>query len=58
MNIPLAKLHTKDNVLIACIIRNGKSILPNGQTSIEEGDSVIIVTTHKGFGDIKDILEK
>ena len=58
VNIPLAKLHTKDNVLIACIIRNGKSILPNGQTSIEEGDSVIIVTTHKGFGDIKDILEK
>ncbi|MDD5849877.1 MAG: TrkA C-terminal domain-containing protein, partial [Firmicutes bacterium] len=58
VGIPLAKLHTKDNVLIACIIRNGKSILPNGQTSIEEGDSVILVTTHKGFGDIKDILEK
>lgn len=58
VGIPLAQLKTKDNVLIACIIRNGRSILPNGQTSIEEGDSVIIVTTHKGFGDIKDILEK
>lgn len=57
VGIPLAELATKDNVLIACIIRKGKIILPNGQTSIEVGDSVIIVTTHRGFGDIKDILK-
>ncbi len=54
--IPLADLSTKDNVLIACIIRGNDIILPNGQTTIEDGDSVIIVTTHRGFGDIKDIL--
>ncbi len=58
VGIPLAKLRTKDNVLIACITRAGEIILPNGQTQIQEGDNVIIVTTHRGFREIKDILEK
>ncbi|MDD5939734.1 MAG: Trk system potassium transporter TrkA [Lachnospiraceae bacterium] len=57
VGIPLSALHTKKGVLVACIIRKGKTILPNGQTTIEVGDSVIVVTTHKGFGDIRDILE-
>ncbi len=58
VGIPLAELHTKDNVLIACITRAGKIILPNGQTEIQEGDNVIIVTTQRGFREIKDILER
>lgn len=54
--IPLTDLKIRDNVLIGGILRGNRFILPGGQTTIEPGDSVIVVTTHKGFGDIKDIL--
>ena len=42
--------------LIACINRGGKIIFPRGQDTIEQDDTVIVVTTHSGFGDISDIL--
>ena len=32
--------------------------IPRGQDMIQVGDTVIIVTTHKGLRDITDILEK
>ena len=54
--VPLMQLKKKDNLLIACINRGGRIIFPRGQDAIMEGDSVIIVTTHTGFGDISDIL--
>lgn len=53
---PLMKLSLKDNLLIACINRNGKIIIPSGNDSILTGDTVMIVTTHTGFNDIHDIL--
>jgi len=56
IGVPLMKLKKKDNLLIACISRKGKVIFPRGQDTIEEGDTVIIVTTHTGFSDISDIL--
>lgn len=55
--IPLEKLNLKNNILIACITRNGKVIIPRGKDVIEAGDTVIVVTTRAGFKDIKDILE-
>lgn len=55
---PLCDLKLKNEVLVAGIIREGKLIIPGGQDQILLGDSVIIVTTHSGFGDITDILEK
>lgn len=57
LHIPLAELSVKDNVLIACIYRKGQIIIPNGSTSMEVGDSVVIVTSHFGFRDIRDILK-
>ncbi len=57
VGIPLAQLKTKKNVLVASIIRQGSIIMPNGASTIEVGDSVVIFTTGKGFGDITDILE-
>ena len=30
---------------------------PRGYDVIQEGDTVIVVTTHRGFKDIDDILE-
>ena len=53
----LLELNIRKNVLVACINRNGKIIIPKGQDSIEVNDSVIIVTTVGGFKDINDILE-
>ena len=53
---PLKDLHLKKDILISCINRNGKIIIPSGQDSIKKGDSVIIVTTHAGFTDLQDIL--
>ena len=53
----LFDLKIKKNVLIACINRNGKTIIPRGQDTVEIGDTVIIVTTNVGLKDINDILE-
>lgn len=53
----LLSLSIKKNVLVACINRNGKIIIPRGQDKIQIGDRVIIVTAVKGLKDINDILE-
>ena len=56
IGIPLEKLSFKDNLLIACINRDGQIITPRGKDTIEPGDTVIVVTTHSGLKDLKDIL--
>lgn len=54
---PLKELKFKDNCLIACIIREGEVIIPRGDSTIQLGDNVIVVTTHTNFGDLNDIIE-
>ena len=54
---PLKELKTKENCLIACISREGEVIIPDGNTTIQLGDSVIVVTTHKNFDDLYDVFE-
>lgn len=54
--VAIENLKLKKNTLIACITRSGKIIIPRGRDVIEAGDTVIVVTTHTGFKDIKDIL--
>ncbi len=56
-NIKIEDLNLKDNILIACIGRNGKLIIPRGQDMILKGDTVIVVTLKEGFTDISDILK-
>ncbi|MBQ8162850.1 MAG: Trk system potassium transporter TrkA [Clostridia bacterium] len=56
-NQPLKTLKTKENCLIACIIRENKVIIPDGNSSIRLGDNVIVVTTHKNFNDLTDIFD-
>jgi trk system potassium uptake protein TrkA len=46
----------KKDILIASINRGGRILIPSGVDTIEPGDSVMIVTTHSGFSDIRDIL--
>ncbi len=54
----LSDLKFKDNLQVACINRKHKFIIPKGDDTIEPGDKVIIVTTHKGLKNLEDILEK
>ena len=54
---PLKELKIKENCLVACIIRENEVIIPNGNDTIKLGDNVIVVTTHKNFDDLTDILE-
>jgi trk system potassium uptake protein TrkA len=56
IGVPLEKLRLKPNLLVSCINRKGRIIIPNGQDHIEVGDTVIIVTTNKGLSDLNDIL--
>ncbi len=56
-DIPIVDLDLKDNLLIACISRDMKPIIPRGNDVIRKGDSVIVVTLHSGFTDISDILK-
>ncbi len=55
--IPLEKLSFKNNLLIACINRNGTIITPRGKDTMEPGDTVVVVTTYSGLKDLKDILK-
>ena len=54
---PLEKLSLRKNLLICCINRGGKFIIPGGQDELRVGDSVVVVLTHSRLNDIKDILE-
>jgi trk system potassium uptake protein TrkA len=56
IGVPLSMLDLKDELQIACINRGGRIIIPSGKDSIELGDTVIVVTKHKGLFDLKDIL--
>ena len=53
---PLYQMKLKKGLLIAAIIRNDKLLIPDGQTKIMPGDSVIVVTTQLGLQDAKNIL--
>lgn len=54
---PLRDLKLKEGCLVACIIRDNEVIIPNGNDCIKFRDNVIVVTTHKNFDDLTDILE-
>ncbi len=54
--VPLKDLKLKDNTLICNIVRNGKSILPSGNDTLEKGDRVIIVMANRHISEIREIL--
>ena len=58
-DIPLQELKLKPHILVCAINRKGKIIIPKGQDCIQEGDSVVIITTDCGaYKDIRDIMKK
>lgn len=57
--IPLKELNAKlrQNVLICGIVRNNLVIIPNGDTTFEKGDKVLIVTTAKKITNLSQIVK-
>ena len=56
VGIPLIDLSIKKNTLIACINHSGEIIMPDGQSKMYPNDTVIVVTTQRGFNSVNDIL--
>ena len=52
----LKELQLKDEVMIGCILRKGKIIYPCGDDTIENGDNVIVITSHHGFKNFEEIF--
>ena len=53
---PFKKLKIKSNILIGGIIRQGKLIIPNGDSYILPNDYVIVVTNKHELNDLDDII--
>ncbi len=53
---PLQMLPIRKGILVACIYRKMKIMIPRGSDQMQVGDSVIIVTQEKGLNQIDDIL--
>ncbi len=54
--VTLRELKLKSNILVAAIIREGTVIYPHGNSTLEVGDSVIVMTTRKQLCDLGDTL--
>lgn len=54
---PLMRLKLRSGALVAAIVRNGKVLIPRGSDTIQQGDSVVIVTNHLGLHDMNDLLQ-
>lgn len=57
IGVPLQELPIKPDILICTISHKGAITIPGGQSVIQAGDTVIVVTTDTGLNDIKDILK-
>lgn len=56
-DVPLKALKCKKGILIACIGRKDKVIIPSGDDVISNGDTVIVVTAKHHPEGLEDILE-
>ena len=57
-DVPLKNLKLKEGVIIACVSRGKNVIIPDGNTVVEKGDSVIVITAGQTVYDLKEILEQ
>lgn len=56
LDTPIKNMKLKKGMLIGCIVRNSNIIIPSGETSIQFGDSVIIIAKNGGILELDDIL--
>ncbi len=55
-NIPFKDLQFLPNLIIGCIIRNGKIIFPGGDDVMKANDNIIVVTAGRIIEDLHDIF--
>lgn len=53
---PLRELKRKPGTLIACIVRNGKVIIPGGDDTIEKNDNVVVVSSGLYLRNLDEII--
>ncbi len=53
---PLRSVTLKKNLIVAAVIRENTVIYPNGETALEAGDGVIVMTTNAQLCELDDIL--
>ena len=56
IGVPLKDLGLPENCVIAAIIRNGKVVVPRGESAFQEGDEVLAVTDRAGAGILEDLF--
>ena len=56
-DVPLKRLQTKDNVLIAGITRQGQAMIPGGDDFIKCGDNVIVIAKGERLCNLSDIVK-
>ncbi len=54
--VALKNLNLKPNIIIACVSHHNTVIIPDGNTEINSGDSVILITAGQTIVDLNDIL--
>jgi len=57
LDTPLKDLRLKDGLLVAAIAREGRTIIPDGNTSIHAGDRVIVMAKSLFLQELDDILK-
>lgn len=55
LGVALKDLTLKKGILLAVIMRNGEIIIPEGNSSIQEGDSVIVIARNHHLLNLNDI---
>ena len=55
--VPLQDMPIRPDVLLCCINRRGKRIIPRGKDVLRAGDTVIVVSNRKGMNDLQDIFQ-
>ena len=57
VDVPLKKLKLRDGILIASIVRGNELIIPKGDDCLKLNDSVVVISTTKGFHDLSNIFD-
>jgi len=58
LDTPLRHLRLKPGILIAVIVRGQEIIIPEGSSSLQAGDKVILISRNSGILDLNDIYRE
>jgi Trk K+ transport system NAD-binding subunit len=56
LDSPIRDLKIKKGILIGCVSREAEIIIPSGETQLQQGDSVIIISKNHVIRELDDIL--